>query len=473
MAFEPGFSHETGHDMTIAVVLLVAGKGKRMKSQLPKVLHEIGGAPVYHHALQAVRGLGVSRIMAVTGHGAGGFDESCHELGLEIDTVVQPRLLGTADALSCALRVLHDHTGPVVVLYGDTPFISPETIANMLDLHMSGSTIVVLGFDTGNPGSYGRIVTDKDGNLLQIIEAADADEHQKAIRLCNAGIMCGDRQALDMLVPQIDRNNAAGEYYLTDLPAIAVAAGLRCGVIRCAEEEAMGINTRMDLARAEAIFQQRCRTRAMEAGVTLVDPDSVHFSHDTHLGPDVLVEPFVTFGKEVSVAGHARIRSFSYLESCSIGAGSIIGPYARIRPGTEIGELARIGNFVEIKGSYIGDGAKASHLAYIGDSDVGPEANIGAGTVICNYDGLRKHQTAIGPGTFIGSGTMLVAPVKIGEGSMTAAGSVITEDVAPDTLAIGRARQVNKPDLSRRRAGLTESENQADPVSKGGTSAEN
>lgn len=436
--------------VSVAVVLLAAGKGKRMKSALPKVLHRIGGAPLFHHALTAVDDLDVCRRIAVIGRDRSGFRAACRELGCELELATQPSQTGTANALLTGLMALGDFRGPVVVLYGDTPFINPDTIVRMHRMHLSGSDIVLLGFDRDDPGSYGRIVADGNDSVLRVVEAADAGEDVRDVRLCNSGIICGDRHLLELHAARVGNDNAAGEFYLTDIPGIAVAGGQRCSVLRCSEEEALGINTRVDLARAEAVFQKRYRQMVMAAGVTLKDPASVHFSHDTKIGEDVVIEPYVTFGKNVSVAGNVRIRSFSHLESCSVGTGSVIGPFARIRPGTTIGEGVSIGNFVEVKGANVADDVKALHLSYIGDAEVGPGTNIGAGTVVCNYDGKRKHRTRVGSESFIGSGTMLVAPVDIGDGSMTAAGSVITEDVPDDTLAFGRARQVNKPGLAGR-----------------------
>jgi len=430
--------------VSIAVALLAAGQGRRMQSHQPKVLHEIAGAPLYFHALQSTGGLEVALTVAVTGHGEEAFRASCAEWHPTITTAYQDRQRGTGDALRTALAALENFAGPVLVLYGDTPLMRPATLQAMMTGLADGSDLVVVGFEAENPTGYGRLIT-ADGQLQEIVEDADTDSVTREITLCNSGILCGDRELLTNLLGAVGNSNAAGEYYLTDILGIATARGHRNSVITCAEDEAMGINTRAELARAESIMQDRLRARALEAGVTLVDPATVYFSHDTALAPDVLVEPHVIFGRKVSVASGATIRSFTRLDSCTIGTGAEVGPHAHIRPGSDIGAGVRVGNFVEVKASRMAAGAKANHLSYIGDSDIGKNVNIGAGSVTCNYDGKAKHRTRIGEKVFIGSGSMLVAPVEIGEGAMTAAGSVITEDVPAHSRAFGRARQTNKP----------------------------
>jgi bifunctional UDP-N-acetylglucosamine pyrophosphorylase/glucosamine-1-phosphate N-acetyltransferase len=310
--------------------------------------------------------------------------------------------------------------------------------------------VVVLGFEPADPGRYGRLVLAADGALERIVEWKDATEAERAVRLCNSGVICCATALLEELLPQIGNANASGEYYLTDIVGLARARGLSCGVVRCDEAETLGVNARADLARAEAAFQARARAEALATGVTLTAPDTVHFAYDTLLGRDVEVEPMVVFGPGVTVETGARIRAFSHLEGCHVSAGAVIGPYARLRPGAEIAEGARIGNFVEVKAAEIGAGAKVNHLSYIGDAEVGAGANIGAGTVTCNYDGVSKHRTVIGERAFIGSDTMLVAPVRVGAEAVTGSGSVVTRDVEAGSLAIARARQETKPGLGRK-----------------------
>ncbi len=431
--------------VNIAVALLAAGQGKRMQSHRPKVLHEIAGAPLYFHALQSARDLDVAQTAVVTGHGREAFLASCAEWAPTVITAHQEPRLGTGDALRTALAAIGDHAGPVLVLYGDTPLMRPATLQAMMTALAGGADLAVAGFEARDPAGYGRLITTTDGHLQAIVEEADANGATLDITLCNAGILAGDRALLATLLEAVGNANAAGEYYLTDILGIATARGRRSVVVACTEDEAMGINTRAELARAESIMQERLRMLALAAGATLIDPATVHFSYDTHLEPDVVVEPHVRFGNQVSVASGATIRSFTYLESCTIGPGARVGPHAHIRPGSDIGANVQIGNFVEVKASRLAAGAKANHLSYIGDSQIAEDANIGAGSVTCNYDGKAKHTTRIGRAAFIGSGTMLVAPVAIGDGAMTAAGSVITEDVPTNTRAFGRARQTNKP----------------------------
>ncbi|MCY4261024.1 MAG: bifunctional UDP-N-acetylglucosamine diphosphorylase/glucosamine-1-phosphate N-acetyltransferase GlmU, partial [Rhodobacteraceae bacterium] len=415
--------------MSVAVALLVAGKGKRMRSHRPKVLHEIAGAPLYIHALHSTANLDVVTTVAVTGDDGDAVLKSCTDWGLTPRFARQPQQLGTGDALRYALNAMGDHTGPVLVLYGDTPLIRPDSLHRMITDLEHGSDLVVAGFHAGDPSGYGRMVTNADGRLQAIIESADTDATTCDIALCNSGLLCGERSNLSDLVNALDTENAAGEYYLTDIIGIAAERGQKSTVVIVPEEEAMGINTRAELARAEASMQNRLRSQALKAGTTLIDPATVYFSHDTVLAADVLIEPHVVFGRNVSVESGSTIRSFSRLESCHIGPGARIGPHAHIRPGTEVGPGAQVGNFVEVKASRLAAGVKANHLSYIGDADIGSKTNIGAGSVVCNYDGRTKHRTRIGEKAFIGSGSMLVAPLKIGDEALTAAGSVITEDV--------------------------------------------
>ncbi|MGB8621581.1 MAG: bifunctional UDP-N-acetylglucosamine diphosphorylase/glucosamine-1-phosphate N-acetyltransferase GlmU, partial [Paracoccaceae bacterium] len=343
---------------------------------------------------------------------------------------------------------LADFAGDVAVLYGDTPFISPGALTAMAAARASHD-IVVLGFEAAKPGRYGRLVMNGDA-LERIVEFKDATSEERAITTCNSGVIMGDRQTIMTLLDGLSNENASGEYYLTDIVALARARGLSATAVTCDEAETLGVNTRAELAAAERVFQERARAAALEDGVTLIAPETVFFAHDTVLGRDAVVEPNVVFGPGVTVETGARIRSFSHLEGCHVSRGGVVGPFARLRPGAELAEDVHVGNFVEIKNATLDEGAKVNHLSYIGDASVGAGTNIGAGTVTCNYDGVFKHRTEIGAGAFIGSDTMLVAPVTLGDGAMTGSGSVITSNVPEGALAIARARQVVKPGLARK-----------------------
>ena len=429
--------------MTAAFIILAAGQGTRMKSDLPKVLHNVAGAPLVAHAIRSATQAGAARLVAVVGHGGELVRNALAQDFADVSIAEQTDRLGTAHAVDQAKSALEDFSGDAVVLYGDTPFIKPETLQAMLKARQTGADVVVLGFEAADPGKYGRLVQ-SDGTLHRIVEAKDATPDELAITLCNSGVICADRETLFDLISEVGNDNAAGEYYLTDIVEIANSRGLRCVSVTCDEAETLGINSRVELARAEEIFQANARVQAMINGVTLQAPNTVYFSYDTKLGADVTVEPNVVFAPGVQVQDQATIRAFSHLESCVIGSNATIGPYARIRPGSDIGVGARIGNFVETKKAQIGAGAKVNHLSYVGDATVGADANIGAGTVTCNYDGVLKHQTNIGAGAFIGTNSSLVAPVSVGVGAMTAAGSVITQNVPDDALAVARAPQKNK-----------------------------
>ena len=434
--------------MSIALIILAAGKGTRMKSDLPKVLHEIGGAPMLVHAVQAGRTLDPDHAVIVAGHGADAVAAAMRDDDPAVRIVLQPDQLGTAHAVAQARPELEGYEGDALVLYGDTPFIRPETLRRMADARRAHD-IVVLGFEAADPGRYGRLVVE-NGTLERIVEFKDATPAEQAITLCNSGVVMASAPVLFDLIAQVGNDNASGEYYLTDIVGLARAQGLSATAVTCAEVETMGINSRAELSVAEAAFQARRRAEALENGVTLVAPDTVHFAHDTYLGRDCLIEPNVIFGPGVTIETGARIRAFSHLEGCHVARGAIVGPYARLRPGTELAEDTRIGNFVEVKQALIGEGTKVNHLSYIGDAEIGRDSNIGAGTITCNYDGVMKHQTRIGDRVFIGSDTMLVAPVSVGDDAMTGSGSVITRDVAPGALAIARAPQVDKPGLARK-----------------------
>ncbi|MFW5881165.1 MAG: bifunctional UDP-N-acetylglucosamine diphosphorylase/glucosamine-1-phosphate N-acetyltransferase GlmU [Roseicyclus sp.] len=432
----------------IALVILAAGAGTRMNSEKPKPLHELGGLPLIAHALRAGAELDPDRVVVVTGHGAADVEAAVRDHAPDAVCVRQEAQLGTGHAVARALPALEGFSGDIVVLYADTPFVTAETLARMRAARASHD-IVVLGFEAEAPGRYGRLVMVGDA-LHRIVEAKDADAATLGIRTCNSGLMAADAAVLARLLDRIAPDNAAGEFYLTDAVGIAVADGLSAGVVLCPEAETLGINSRAELARAEAQLQAILRGRAMEDGVTLVWPETVMLAADTVIGRDAVIEPHVVFGPGVTVESGARIRAFSHLEGAHVSAGAVVGPYARLRPDAEIGEGARIGNFVEVKAATIGPGAKLNHLSYVGDAEVGDGANLGAGTVTCNYDGVMKHRTVIGARAFIGSDTMLVAPVTVGDDAMTASGSVITGDVPAGALAVARARQVNKDGLARR-----------------------
>jgi bifunctional UDP-N-acetylglucosamine pyrophosphorylase/glucosamine-1-phosphate N-acetyltransferase len=434
--------------MSIATVILAAGKGTRMNSDIPKVLHPIAGAPMLVHALQAARSLEPAGMVVVAGHGAEAVTQVVQEYDEETQVVVQDEQLGTGHAVQQARAALDGFDGTVIVLYADTPFVRPETLQAMTQAR-STQDVVVLGFEATDPGRYGRLKMAGE-TLEEIVEFKDATEAERAITLCNSGVVACDAATLFSLLDAVTNDNAAGEYYLTDIIGLARARGLSAGVVTCPQAETLGINSRAELAAADALFQQAARAAAMEDGVTLLDPASIYFAYDTVIGRDTVIEPHVFFGPEVTIESGARIRAFSHLEGCHVARGGVVGPYARLRPGAELSEDVRVGNFVEIKNATIDAGAKVNHLSYIGDAFVGAGANIGAGTITCNYDGVLKHHTHIGARAFIGSNTMLVAPVSIGNEAMTASGSVITSDVEDGALAIARAHQTEKPGMARK-----------------------
>ena len=434
--------------MATALVILAAGMGTRMRSDRPKVLHEVAGAPLLAHALRAGLALAPERVVVVTGPEMEDVAAAAHEEWPEAGIAVQAERLGTGHAVAQAAPFLQGFEGDVVVLYGDTPFVRPGTLEAMTAARAQAE-VVVLGFEPADPARYGRLVTEGE-DLLRIVEWKDADARERAIGLCNSGVLAAPAPLLFPLLDRLEPAAASGEYYLTDVVALARAEGARATVVRGAEEEMLGVNSRADLAAAEAAFQARARAAALETGVTLTAPETVFFAHDTVIGRDAIVEPHVVFGPGVTVETGATIRAFSHLEGAHVSRGAVVGPYARLRPGAELGEEVRVGNFVEVKSATLAEGAKVNHLSYVGDAAVGAGANLGAGTVTCNYDGVAKHRTEIGAGAFIGSDTMLVAPVRVGAGAMTGSGSVITEDVPDAALALGRARQVTKPGLAAR-----------------------
>lgn len=431
----------------VAAVVLAAGKGTRMRSKLPKVLHPIANLPMVGHILATLGEISADRIAVIVGPGM----DIVSKAVAPVPTAIQHDQLGTADALKAGRTALDGFdTGTVLVIFGDSPFIAPQTLAAMVAQREAGMAVVVLGFEPDNPSGYGRLVTDQSGALQAIVEDRDADEATKKIGLCNSGVMAIDASRLFELVDRITNDNAKGEYYLTDIVSLARADGLSCGVIKATEAELRGVDSRMGQAKAEQEWQDRARQAAMQGGATLLDPSSVYFSYDTELGQDVVIGQNVVFGPGVTVADGVEIKSFSHLEGAKVQADAVVGPFARLRPGTVIGPKAKVGNFVEVKNAVFGQGAKANHLSYVGDADVGEAANIGAGTITCNYDGYLKHRTSIGKAAFIGSNTALVAPVEIGEAATVAAGSTITKSVDPDALAVVRADQKNLPGAAKK-----------------------
>jgi bifunctional UDP-N-acetylglucosamine pyrophosphorylase/glucosamine-1-phosphate N-acetyltransferase len=432
--------------MQVSLIVLAAGMGTRMNSDLPKVLHKLAAVPMLHHALAAGRALEPSRVVVVTGHEAAAVAKAAAAFDEAIETVVQDPQLGTAHAVAQAAPLLAEAEGEAIVLYGDTPFVRPETLGLMLEARAIHD-VVILGFQAKDPGRYGRLIV-KGDQLEKIVEFKDATAAEREITLCNSGVVCASAKTLFALVAQVKNANAAQEYYLTDVVELARAAGMSVGHVTCPEAETLGINTRQQLAAAEAAFQTRARAEALETGVTLTAPETVFFALDTWIGRDAVVGPNVIFGPAVTVESGAEIKGFCHLEGCHISRGATVGPFARLRPGAELAEDVHVGNFVEIKNAVLDEGVKVGHLTYLGDAHVGEFTNIGAGTVTCNYDGVMKHRTEIGKNAFIGSDTMLVAPVSVGDGAMTGSGSVITQDVPAEAVAIGRARQVTKPGLA-------------------------
>lgn len=429
---------------TVTAIILAAGKGTRMKSRLPKVLHRIAGRPMIGHVLSLVGNISNARSVLVIGPDMDDVSTCAKDLAPDTGIAIQTEQLGTAHAALMAKSEIADREGVILVIFGDTPLMHPATVAAMAETCREDADIVVLGFRPMDPAAYGRLVLDETGALQKIVEFKDASEVEKAIALCNGGAMAVRAEYLFDLLSRVGNENAAGEYYLPDIVGLARARGLTCRVLEGEEEEVQGVNSRADLAAAEAVMQRRLRRKAMTDGATLTDPESVYFSFDTVLGRDVTIGQNVVFGPGVTVADGATIKPFSHLEGATIAAGAEVGPFARIRPGSDIGAGAKIGNFVETKKAAIEEGAKVSHLSYIGDARIGAHANIGAGTITCNYDGYNKFFTDIGAGVFVGSNSALVAPVKIGDGAYLGSGSVITKDVTPDALAFTRPKQIEK-----------------------------
>ena len=446
-------------------IVLAAGDGTRMLSSQPKVLHQIAGRSLLSHVLTCLREAGgmASAVVVAPGHDAVAAQAKADVPDAEI--FVQAERRGTAHAVLAAKSAIARGFDDILVVFGDTPLIRPGTLGKLRGALADGAAVAVLGFRAADPTGYGRLVTQGDA-LITIREHADASDAERAITLCNAGLMAfAGRQALEIL-QKIGNDNRKGEFYLTDAVAIARNMGLKAVALEVTEDEVSGINSKAQLAAAEGQIQQRLRQAALEAGVTLVAPETVFLAADTKLGRDVVVEPFVVFGPGVTVEAGATIRAFSHLTGAHVGKGAIVGPYARLRPGAKLGEKVHIGNFVEVKEATIEAGAKANHLAYIGDARVGEGANIGAGTITCNYDGAAKHLTDIGKGAFIGSNSALVAPVKIGDGAYIGSGSVITRDVPADALALERTQQTVKEGWAKRLRSLKSMGKKAGQASK-------
>ncbi|MEI2735452.1 MAG: bifunctional UDP-N-acetylglucosamine diphosphorylase/glucosamine-1-phosphate N-acetyltransferase GlmU [Rhodoblastus sp.] len=426
-------------------VVLAAGEGVRMRSATPKVLHQVAGRSMVAHVVAAVAAAGADAVALVVGPGREDVAAAARAVAPEAEIFVQTERLGTAHAVLAARAALERGYDDVLIAFADTPLIRPETFAGLRAAVAGGATVAALGFVAADPHGYGRLLLGADGGLVAIREHKDATEAERETRLCNAGLMALDGAHALELLDAVGNSNVQKEYYLTDVVAGARSRNLKATHCEAPESEVQGVNDRVQLAAAEAGAQRRLREAAMRAGATLIAPDTVHFSADTKLGRDVIVEPNVVFGPGVDVADGVTIRAFSHLEGARVESGATVGPFARLRPGAKIEAGAHIGNFVEIKASTVGVGAKVNHLAYIGDATVGAKSNVGAGVITCNYDGFSKYRTEIGEGAFIGTNSSLVAPVKIGAGAYVGSGSVITDDVEAEALALGRGRQVQKP----------------------------
>jgi bifunctional UDP-N-acetylglucosamine pyrophosphorylase/glucosamine-1-phosphate N-acetyltransferase len=426
----------------LAVIILAAGQGTRMKSALPKVLHPIGGRPMLGHVLAVAKGLNAARIVVVTAPGADAVATLASQSGAV--SVVQERQLGTGHAVLAAENALTGFDGNLLVLFGDAPLLTAATLGRLIARLGPDGDISALGFRAADPTGYGRMVAEGD-SLLRIVEQKDASEEERRIDRCFAGMLAGRAQAIFELLHRVGNRNAQGEFYLTDIIGIARDRGLNCVIVEGPESEMLGVNSRVQLAQGEAAFQTRARATLMEAGVSMPAPDTVFLSADTIIEPDATIGHYVVFGPGVTVKRGAEIRAFCHIENSTIGERTIVGPFARLRGGAKLDADVDIGNFVELKNAHLEKGVKAHHLTYLGDAHVGEKANIGAGTITCNYDGFSKSRTEIGAGAFIGSNAALVAPVEIGEGAIVAAGSVITTNVEPNALAVGRGRQETKP----------------------------
>ena len=433
-----------------AVVILAAGQGTRMRSDTHKVLHPIAGKGLLMHLIDSVARLGAERSVVVVGKGRDQVEKALD--GRKVSIAHQTEQKGTAHAVQQAKDALTGYEGAVLILYGDTPFVEPETLKRMLDRldGDGGPGVVVLASTPTDPLKYGRIILGEGDHIAKMVEYKDATEEERAVRLCNSGMMAARAKDLFRWLDEVGNDNAAGEYYLPDVVNIAAAEGRDAVVIEADPYETAGVNSRAELAHLELDWQRRRREQALQDGATLIDPESVWFAHDTKLGRDVTVEPHVVFGPGVEIADGATIKAFSHIEGATIATKAVIGPFARLRPGAKVGERAKVGNFVEVKKATLGTGAKVNHLSYIGDAEIGADTNIGAGTITCNYDGFGKYGTIIGDGAFIGSNTALVAPVSVGAGAIVGAGSVITKDVEADSLAVERSEQKGISGWARR-----------------------
>ena len=432
---------------TCLAIVLAAGEGTRMKSSMTKVLHPVGGLPMAAHAVRAAAAAGGSDVALVVGRDADKVEAAARPFAKDVSVHIQTERLGTGHAVLAARPAIAKGYDDLLVMFGDTPLVDSAALSLAREKLADGAEIVVMGFRAADPTGYGRLI-ERDGQLEAIREHKDASEDERKINFCNGGLMAvAGRDALLML-DAITNKNAKGEYYLTDIVEIARARGKSVVAMEVDAASVLGVNTRVELAEAEALFQGKMRREMMLAGVSMIAPETVWFSWDTQIGAETLIEPNVVFGPGVKIAGNVTIHAFCHLEGASVASGAQIGPFARLRPGAQMGEKSKAGNFVEIKQARIGAGAKVNHLTYIGDAIVGAAANIGAGTITCNYDGFNKHLTQIGAGAFIGSNSALVAPVKIGDGALIAAGSVITQGVPDDAIGFARARQANKPGMA-------------------------
>ncbi|MGP9819933.1 bifunctional UDP-N-acetylglucosamine diphosphorylase/glucosamine-1-phosphate N-acetyltransferase GlmU [Salinarimonas sp. NSM] len=434
---------------TCLAVVLAAGEGTRMRSDTPKVLHRVAGRAMLAHALAAVRAAGADRVAVVVGPGREDVAAAAREAVPDAAVFVQAERLGTAHALLAARAVLAEPIDDVVVAYADTPLVEAETFARLRAPLAQGAGVVVLGFEARDPAGYGRVLREGEA-VVAVREDRDASEAERTVTLCNAGLMALSGAHALSLLEAIGNANAKGEYYLTDAVEIARARDLAVACVVAPEDEVQGVNDRVQLATVERTLQERLRERAMRAGVTMIDPASVFLSFDTALGRDVTIEPNVVFGPGVSIEAGATIHAFSHLEGARVAAGATVGPFARLRPGADIGASAKVGNFVEVKKARVGAGAKLPHLSYVGDAEIGAKANLGAGTITCNYDGFDKHVTRVGEGAFVGSNSSLVAPVTIGAGAYVGSGSVVTQDVPENALTLARGRQETKPGWAER-----------------------
>jgi len=427
-----------------AAIILAAGQGTRMKSAQPKVLHKVGGKPLVGWALDLASAAQCAPAVVVIGPEMAELRKLIVARLGEAGVAVQQSPRGTADAVGAAKDALAAFDGDVVILYGDAPLVRADTVEAMFALREQRGGLVVLGFEAADPTGYGRLILDENGAVSRIVEERDASDAERRTTFCNSGVVVADAAQLFQLLSMVTNNNARGEFYLTDIVGLARSAGFKTHTARAEEREVLGVNSRAELARAEAAFQARARQSAFESGVTMIAPETVYFSHDTRIGADVVIEPNVYFAEGVSIGAGTTIHAHCHFERTEVGENCEIGPFARFRPNAKLARNVKIGNFVEVKNSNLAEGVKANHLAYIGDADVGARSNLGAGTITCNYDGFDKHRTTIGEDVFIGSDTALVAPVTIGARAYTGAGSVITQNVAEGALGLGRGRQADK-----------------------------